>query len=88
MSYVCFVSYKQGTMSDIGLPHLFTRISISGNVFDGWTRPGNGFPDKHMFISLDRIESLEFWEVVPSFGQPDENKKEGVVQNAEAHGKN
>lgn len=75
MTYVYFVSYKHGTMSDIGLPHLFTRVSISGNVFDGWTRPGNGLPSQHMFISLDRIQTLDFWEIEAPSGQPDENKK-------------
>lgn len=71
MTYVCFVSYKHDNMSDIGLPHLFTRVGISGNVFDGWTRPGNGLPSQHMFISLNRIQTLDFWEIVDTSGQPD-----------------
>lgn len=63
---VCFVTYKRFQNDVTRYPHLFTGIAIHGDVFEGWSRPGDGSPSRHYFVSLSRIESIEFWDIVGS----------------------
>ncbi len=65
---IAFVTFRRSGHDATRYPHLYRDFSISGTMFDGWTAPGNGEPSRHMFISLSRIESIEFWESVGSFG--------------------
>ena len=65
---VCFVTYKHGENDATSYPHLFTRIAIHGDVFDGLARPGDGTPDRRYFISVSRIQAIEFWDVVDTAG--------------------
>lgn len=61
---VAFIMYRHGQNDPTRYPHLFTRLEIHGDVVDGWTAPGNGLKSEHYFISLSRVESIEFWDVV------------------------
>lgn len=74
---VCYIMYRRDRNLPRRYPHFFTRVGITGNIFDGWTAPGNGLESHHVFIPLDYIESIEFWETTYPTSQPDGNKKEG-----------
>lgn len=65
---VCFVMYKPHENDVTRYPHIFTHIAIHGDVFEGWARVGDGNFDRHYFISLSRIQSIEFWDLVGSSG--------------------
>lgn len=65
---VCFVTYKHHENDATQYPHMFIDIAIHGNVFEGWARVGDANSNSHYFISLSRIQSIEFWDTVGSSG--------------------